>query len=55
MKIETEKEYKTACVRIEELLKVVDNGTSIDDPNYRELDWVSDLVAAYEEEHFPIK
>ena len=52
-KIKTEKQYKAACSRIEELLKVVSNDTPTDDKNFLELDLISDLVADYEEEHFP--
>lgn len=55
VKIKTEKQYEAACARIEELLKVVNNNTSTDDKNFLELDLISDLVADYEEEHFPIK
>lgn len=54
VKIKTEKQYKAACARIEELLKVVNNDTPMDDPNYWELDLISDLVADYENEHFPV-
>lgn len=54
-KIKTEKQYKAACARIEELLKVVGNDTPADDKNFLELDLISDLVADYEEEHFPVK
>ena len=54
-KIKTEKQYKAACSRIEELLKVVSNDTPTDDKNFLELDLISDLVAEYEEEHFPIE
>lgn len=54
-KIKTEKQYKVACARIEELLKVVGNDTPADDKNFLELDLISDLVADYEEEHFPVK
>ena len=54
-KIKTEKQYKAACMRIEELLKVVSNETPADDQNYLELDLIADLVADYEEEHFPVK
>ena len=53
-KIITEKQYKVASERIEELLKVVGNDTPIDDKNYIELDLLSDLVADYEEEYYPI-
>ena len=54
-KIKTEKQYKAACARVEELLKVVSNETPTDDKNFLELDLISDLVADYEEEHFPIE
>lgn len=37
--------------RIEELLKVVADETSVSDPNYRELDILSDMVAEYENIH----
>ncbi len=52
--IKTEEQYKAACQRIEELLKVVENDTPADDKNLLELDLISDLVADYEEESFPI-
>lgn len=54
-KIKSEKQYKAACSRIEELLKVVSNSTPPDDKNFLELDFISDLVADYEEEHFPVE
>ena len=54
-KIKTEKQYKAACARIEELLKVVSNNTPTDDNNFLALGLISDLVADYEEEHFPVK
>ena len=53
-KIKTEKQYKGASERIEELLKIVGNDTPMDDKNYIELDLLSDLVADYEEEYYPI-
>ena len=53
--IKNEKQYKAACVRIEELLKVVGNDTPVDDINFIELDLLSDLVADYEEINYPIK
>jgi HTH-type transcriptional regulator/antitoxin HigA len=53
-KIKTEKQYKAACERINELLKVVGNDTPADDRNLLELDSISDMVADYEEEHYPI-
>lgn len=52
VQIKTEKQYKAACDRINELLKVVGNNTPADDKNMLELDLISDLVADYEEEQF---
>ena len=52
--IKTEAQYKAACDRINELLKVVSNETPGDDKNLLELDMISDLVADYEEAHFPL-
>lgn len=52
--IKTEKQYMAACERINELLKIVSNDTPADDKNMLELDLISDLVADYEEEHYPI-
>ena len=52
--IKTEQQYKALCARINELLTVVSNDTPADDKNMLELDLISDLVANYEEEHYPI-
>ena len=40
---------------IEELLKVCSNETPATDKNMLELDLISDLVADYEEEHYPVE
>jgi hypothetical protein len=53
VQIKNEIQYKAACERINELLKVVNNDTPADDKNLLELDLISDLVADYEEEHYP--
>ena len=53
--IKNETQYKAACQRIEELLKVVSNDTPNDDKNLIELDLISDLVADYEHAHYPVK
>lgn len=53
--IKNEIQYKVALERIEELLKVVSNETPVDDKNFVELDLISDLVADYEQIHYPIK
>ena len=50
----TEKHYREAEARIEELLPLVDEDTPISDSNYIELKRVSDIVEAYETEHYPI-
>lgn len=50
----TEKTYKQHLLRIEELLCIVGNNTSSNDPDFIELNTISDLVAEYEEKHFPV-
>ena len=50
----TKQQYNAACERIEELLQVVDNDTLTTDRNFVELDLLSDLVADYEKEYYPI-
>ena len=52
--INNEKQYKIAEERIEELLSMVDNTTPNDDVNFIELCRLSDIVADYEEEKFPV-
>ena len=53
--IKDEKQYRAALDRIEELLKVCSNETPATDKNMLELDLISDLVADYEEEHYPVE
>lgn len=50
--LKTEQAYNAAMQRIEELLKVVTDETPTTDPNYQELDILSDMVAEYEDIHF---
>lgn len=52
--IKNTQQYHAACDRINQLLRVVHNDTPCDDPNLLELDLLSDAVADYEEENFPI-
>ena len=52
--IKSEAAYRAAMKRIDELLKVVNDSTPADDPNYLELDMISDMVAEYEDVHYPI-
>ncbi len=54
-RINTEIQYEKAQERIEELLQKVDNSTSANDKNFIELDLLSDLVAEYEEEYYPVE
>ena len=49
-----EKTYKKSLLRIEELLQLVDNNTPVDNPDFIELDNISDSVADYEEAIYPI-
>ncbi len=52
--INNEKQYRIAEERIEALLSVVDNTTASDDVDFIELSLLSDIVADYEEAHFPV-
>ena len=54
-KIETERQYMATMERIEELLPLVTDETLLSDKNLIELELLSNLVADYDEEHFPIK
>jgi len=54
MKELTEKQYKEAEAKIEELLPLVNDSTPTNDPNYIELKRVSDIVEASELKHHPI-
>ena len=47
-------EYEAIMARVDELVEIVDDNTPPADKNYIELDFLTDLVVAYEKEHFPI-
>lgn len=53
-KITTE-QYEFAQARIEELLPLVDDSTPANNKTAVELTMMSDIVIAYEKEHFPIE
>ena len=54
-RIKTEKEYEAAMARIDELLPLTWNeGAPEDSPENIELSLLSDLVAEYEDVHYPI-
>lgn len=52
--IQTEKEYKVIIERMEELLQNSDNIENQDTKGYIELNILSDLVADYEEQNYPV-
>jgi len=54
-KIENERQYKALMEKIEELLPLVTDNTPLDDKNLVELELLSNLVADYDEAHYPIK
>ncbi|HKL32579.1 MAG TPA: helix-turn-helix domain-containing protein [Tangfeifania sp.] len=54
-KIENEQQYKATMERIEELLPLVDDRTPLTDRNLIELKLLSNLVADYDEVHYPIE
>lgn len=53
-KIENETQYQWALKRIDKLLPLVNDMTPVDDPNSIELMLVANLVADYEDVHYPI-
>ena len=53
-RIESEKQYQAAMARIEELLPLVTENTPEDDIHSVELVLLSNLVADYDNEHYPI-
>lgn len=53
--IKNKVQYEATCKRIEELLEVVGNETPSNDKDFIELDLLSDLVADYEEKHYPVQ
>ncbi|MFV0584211.1 MAG: type II toxin-antitoxin system HigA family antitoxin [Parabacteroides gordonii] len=53
-KIENQAQYEWAVKRVEELLPLVDDNTTLNDPNSIELELLSNLVADYSEEHYAL-
>ena len=53
--IHTKPQYKATLERVEELLQVSDNIENQNAKGYLELNLLSDLAAAYEEENYPVK
>jgi HTH-type transcriptional regulator/antitoxin HigA len=54
-RIETEKQYQAAMARIEELLPLVTEDTPEDDIHSVELVLLSNLVADYDDAHYPVE
>jgi len=53
-RIVTQIEYEAIMTRVNELMEIVDDLTPATDKNLIELDFLTDLVVAYEKEHYPI-
>lgn len=53
-KIENEMQYRVALKRVEELMLNLPEDTPEDDPQMVELTLLGNLVADYDEEHYPI-
>lgn len=51
----SKEQYEFALIRIEELLPLVNDNTPANDKNAVELSIISDIVIAYEKEHYPIE
>lgn len=47
-------EYEAIMARVNELVEIVDDNTPKTDKHYIELDFLTDLVVAYEKTHFSI-
>lgn len=54
-RIESEKQYQAAMARIEELLRLVTEDTPEDDIHSVELVLLSNLVADYDDAHYPVE
>lgn len=54
-RIKTKEAYEATMARIEELLPLVTDETPLTDKNSIELDLLSEMVAEYEDEHYPIE
>ena len=54
VKIENETQYQGALKRVEELMLTLSEDTPKDDPAMIELELLGNLVADYDEEHYPV-
>ena len=53
-KIENEMQYQVALKKVEELMLTLPEDTPADDPRMVEMTLLGNLVADYDEEHYPI-
>ena len=51
----SKEQYEFALARVEELLPLVNDNTPANDKNAVELSVISNIVIAYEKEHYPIE
>ena len=51
----SKEQYEFALIRIEELLPLFNDNTPANDKNAVELSVISNIVIAYEKEHYPIE
>ena len=51
----SKEQYEFALIRIEGLLPLVNDNTPANDKNAVELSVISNIVIAYEKEHYPIE
>ena len=54
MRIKNKTAYNAIMARIDKLVEMVDDNTLSTDKHYIELDSLTDLIVAYEKEHFSI-
>jgi len=50
----TKEQYEFALERVEQLLPMIDDSTPVNNKDAIELSMMSDIVIAYEKEHYPI-
>ncbi|MHA6697720.1 helix-turn-helix domain-containing protein [Chryseobacterium sp. A321] len=55
VRIKSESQYKMLLKKIDVLIDIVDDETPPTDPDYMELDLLTDLVEEYETEHYSIE
>ncbi len=54
LKIDSKYEYEKASEELERLIKIVGNNYDYNNPDFLKMDKLSDLIADYEDENYPI-